>query len=128
MPFWKVLKNLVFEGGISDLVLYAVGGWQIVLLIMMGGIFVFSAGLLFERMKKYKTLRRIAGMIAVFGFGVLCLDMFAKLRGDETKTRHESILEFILPPYGTVVPASTPVVGEIEETRETTESAKSGAK
>ena len=111
MGSWKNFKHLVLEGGLSDVVLYLVGGWQIILLIMMGAVFVFSSGLLFERMKEYQNLRRIAGMIAVFSFGVLCLDMFAKLLGHER--RHESVQELVVAKDNVAMPGPTVEIGGI---------------
>jgi hypothetical protein len=127
MGSWKNFKHLVLEGGLSDIVLYLVGGWQVVLLIMMGAIFVFSSGLLFERMKEYQSLRRIAGIIAVFAFGTLCLEMVSKVFGNEK--RHETAHEFT--PSKDSQPEPNPVavsIGTIEETEENAGNAKSGAK
>jgi hypothetical protein len=56
----------------------------------MGAIFVFSAGLLFEDMKRYRNLRRIAGLIAIFGFAVLCIDMISRAR-ERIAKKQESV-------------------------------------
>jgi hypothetical protein len=99
MPYWKMLKNLVFDGGIAELVLYLTGGWQLVVLFITGVMFVLSSGMFFEKMKKYDTLRKIAGMIGVVGSVTLCVDGFAKWREHNTA----------------VNPASIPEIHEIQE-------------